>query len=59
MAIFGDVGKFFGLGTAKQTFSGAAQGALRGALVGQPFMGAVSGAAGGGRSQVGLSLIHI
>jgi len=53
MAIFGDVGKFFGLGTAKQTFSGAAQGALRGALVGQPFMGAVSGAAGGGRSQVG------
>jgi hypothetical protein len=51
MAIFGDLGKAFGLGTAKQTFQGAAQGALRGAIMGQPFMGAVSGAAMSGRTQ--------
>ena len=44
MAIFGDLGKTLGLGTAKQTFAGAAQGALRGAVFGQPFMGAASGA---------------
>ena len=51
MAIFGDVGKFFGLGTTKQTLSGAAQGALRGAIVGQPFMGAASGALTAGTQQ--------
>lgn len=51
MAIFGDVGKFLGLGTAKQTFSGAAQGALRGAIVGQPFMGAAGGALTAGTQQ--------
>jgi hypothetical protein len=51
MAIFGDVGKFFGLGTAKQTLGGAAQGALRGALIGQPFMGAASGALTSGTQQ--------
>ena len=53
MAIFGDLGKALGLGTAKQTIAGAAQGALRGALMGQPFMGGVSGAFGGGRTQQG------
>ena len=51
MAIFGDVGKFFGLGTTKQTLSGAAQGALRGAIVGQPFMGAAGGALTAGTQQ--------
>jgi len=51
MAIFGDVGKFFGLGTTQQTLSGAAQGALRGALVGQPFMGAGAGALTAGTQQ--------
>ena len=51
MAIFGDLGKALGLGTAKQTFTGAAQGALRGAIMGQPFMGALGGAATAGRTQ--------
>lgn len=51
MAIFGDVGKFLGLGTAKQTLGAAAQGALRGAIVGQPFMGAASGALTAGTQQ--------
>ena len=51
MAIFGDVGKFFGLGTTKQTLSGAAQGALRGAILGQPFMGAATGALTAGTQQ--------
>ena len=51
MAIFGDVGKFLGLGTAKQTLSGAAQGALRGAIIGQPFMGATAGALTAGTQQ--------
>lgn len=51
MAIFGDVGKFFGLGTTKQTLTSAAQGALRGAIVGQPFMGAASGALTAGTQQ--------
>ena len=51
MAIFGDVGKFLGLGTAKQTLSSAAQGALRGAIVGQPFMGAAQGALTSGTQQ--------
>lgn len=51
MAIFGDVGKFLGLGTARQTASAAAQGALRGALLGQPFMGGVSGALTAGTQQ--------
>jgi len=51
MAIFGDVGKFLGLGTAKQTLSGAAQGALRGAIVGQPFMGGAAGALTAGTQQ--------
>ena len=51
MAIFGDVGKFLGLGTAKQTLTSAAQGALRGAIVGQPFMGAAGGALTAGTQQ--------
>lgn len=51
MAIFGDVGKFFGLGTTQQTLSGAAQGALRGAIIGQPFMGATAGALTSGTQQ--------
>ena len=51
MAIFGDVGKFLGLGTAKQTLGAAAQGALRGAIVGQPFMGATAGALTAGTQQ--------
>jgi len=51
MAIFGDVGKLIGLGTAKQTLAGAAQGALRGAIVGQPFMGAAGGALTAGTQQ--------
>lgn len=51
MALFGDVGKFLGLGTAKQTLSSAAQGALRGAIVGQPFMGAAGGALTAGTQQ--------
>lgn len=51
MAIFGDVGKFLGLGTAKQTFQGAAQGALRGAVFGQPFVGAGAGALTAGTQQ--------
>ena len=51
MAIFGDVGKFLGLGTAKQTASAAAQGALRGAIMGQPFMGAAAGALTSGTQQ--------
>jgi hypothetical protein len=51
MAIFGDLGKALGLGTAKQTFQGAAQGALRGAVFGQPFMGAAGGALTAGTQQ--------
>ena len=51
MAIGGDLGKFLGLGTAKQTLTSAAQGALRGALLGQPFMGAASGALTAGTQQ--------
>lgn len=51
MAIFGDVGKFLGLGTARQTASAAAQGALRGALLGQPFMGGATGALTAGTQQ--------
>lgn len=51
MAIFGDVGKFLGLGTAKQTFQSATQGALRGAILGQPFMGATAGALTAGTQQ--------
>lgn len=51
MAIFGDLGKVLGFGTAKQTFQGAARGALQGAIMGQPFMGGVSGAANAGRTQ--------
>ena len=51
MAIFGDLGKLVGLGSAKQTISGAAQGALRGAIMGQPFMGGVSGALTAGTQQ--------
>jgi hypothetical protein len=51
MAIFGDLGKFLGLGTTKQTLSGAAQGAIRGAIVGQPFMGAATGALTSGTQQ--------
>ena len=59
MAIFGDVGKFFGLGTTKQTLSGAAQGALRGAIVGQPFMGAATGAALAGTQQGQATAISV
>lgn len=51
MAIFGDVGKFLGLGTTKQTLGAAAQGALRGAIVGQPFMGAATAALTAGTQQ--------
>ena len=51
MAIFGDLGKFIGLGTARQTLSGAAQGAIRGAIVGQPFMGGAGGALTAGTQQ--------
>lgn len=51
MAIFGDVGKFLGLGTAKQTLRSGVQGAVRGALLGQPFMGAASGALTAGTQQ--------
>ena len=51
MALFGDLGKALGFGTAQQTFRGAAQGALRGAIMGQPFMGAASGAVGSGGTQ--------
>lgn len=51
MAIFGDLGKALGLGTAKQTLGAAAQGALRGAIMGQPFMGAASGALTAGTQQ--------
>lgn len=51
MAILGDVGKFLGLGTAKQTLGAAAQGAIRGAIIGQPFMGAAGGALTAGTQQ--------
>ena len=51
MALFGDLGKAIGLGTAKQTVQGAFQGALRGAIMGQPFMGAAGGAFSGGTQQ--------
>ena len=51
MALFGDLGSFIGLGTAKQTLQSAAQGALRGAIVGQPFMGAAAGALTSGTQQ--------
>lgn len=51
MAIFGDLGKALGLGTAKQTFQSGAQGFLRGAIMGQPFMGAASGALTSGTQQ--------
>ena len=51
MALFGDLGKALGLGTAKETFRGATQGALRGAIMGQPFMGGVSGALTSGTQQ--------
>lgn len=58
MAIFGDLGKAIGLGTAKQTMQSAFQGALRGAIMGQPFMGGVSGALNSGRgmSETGQSV---
>ena len=51
MAIFGDLGKALGLGSASQTFRAAGQGALRGAIMGQPFMGGVSGALTSGTQQ--------
>ena len=51
MAIFGDLGKFLGLGSAQQTIQGAARGALQGALAGQPFMGAGAGALTAGTQQ--------
>lgn len=51
MALFGDLGKFIGLGSARQTAQGAVQGALRGALMGQPFMGATAGALTAGTQQ--------
>lgn len=51
MAIFGDVGKFLGLGTAKQTLAAASQGALRGAILGQPFMSGAAGALTAGTQQ--------
>ena len=52
MALFGDLGKALGFGTAKETLAAATQGAIRGAIMGQPFMGAAGGAIGsGGRRQ--------
>ena len=51
MALFGDVGKFIGLGTAKQTLQSGLQGAVRGAVLGQPFMGATAGALTSGTQQ--------
>ena len=51
MAIFGDLGKALGLGTAKQTVQGALQGAVRGAVIGQPFMGGAAGALTAGTAQ--------
>lgn len=51
MALFGDLGKAIGLGTAKQTMQSAFQGALRGAIMGQPFMGAAGGALTSGTQQ--------
>ena len=51
MALFGDLGKAIGLGTAKQTVQSAFQGALRGAVMGQPFMGAATGALTAGTQQ--------
>lgn len=51
MALFGDLGKALGLGTAKQTVSAGVQGALRGAIMGQPFMGGVTGALTSGTQQ--------
>lgn len=52
MAIFGDVGKFLGLGTTKQTLQGAVRGAVQGAFMGNPIAGASAGALGA-RSQQG------
>ena len=51
MAIFGDLGRFLGLGTTKQTLAAGAQGFLRGAIMGQPFMGATAGALTAGTQQ--------
>jgi len=51
MALFGDLGKAIGLGTAKETFQGALRGAVRGAVMGQPFMGAAGGAFTAGTQQ--------
>ena len=51
MAIFGDVGKFLGLGTTKQTLAAATQGAIRGAILGQPFMSGAAGALTAGTQQ--------
>lgn len=51
MALFGDVGKFLGLGTAKQTLQGATQGAIRGAILGQPLFGGAAGALTAGTQQ--------
>ena len=58
MALFGDLGKALGLGTAKQTMQGAFQGALRGAIMGQPFMGGAAGALSSGQrmSETGQSV---
>lgn len=55
MALFGDLGKALGLGTARQTMDAALQGALRGAVLGQPFMGGAAGALSAGRTQQGQS----
>jgi len=51
MAIFGDVGKFLGLGSAQQTLQSAARGAIQGAVLGQPLMGAGMGVLGSGTQQ--------
>ncbi len=53
--MFGSLGKAIGLGTAKQTAGAALQGALRGAIMGQPFMGAAAGAMSSGRTEQGQS----
>jgi len=58
MALFGDLGKALGLGTAKETFAAATRGAIQGAIMGQPFMGAAGGAmrSGRGMSETGQSV---
>jgi len=55
MVMLGSLGKAIGLGTFQQTAQAGLQGALRGAIMGQPFMGGVVGAASSGRTEQGQS----